>query len=108
MIMCGYSNQLNHSNHDSYTAYDYYDYSNQSNHLNHDSPIPSAFAIMMILIAMLVIMLFLINILIAQLTTTYDSAKQNARLEFDISKALFVTRIENSRFKCLVSNPRHG
>jgi len=58
-----------------------------------------AFAILIILIGLLVIMLFLINILIAQLTTTYERSKDNARLEYDISKALFVTRLENSRFR---------
>ena len=63
----------------------------------------SAFAILIILIGLLVIMLFLINILIAQLTTTYERSKDNARLEYDISKALFVTRLENSRFRTWVS-----
>ena len=64
----------------------------------------SGFAIAMILVSMLVIMLFLLNILIAQLSTTYEAAKENARLEFDISKALFVTRLENSRFRAWVSS----
>ncbi|XP_065070514.1 uncharacterized protein LOC135695372 [Rhopilema esculentum] len=61
----------------------------------------SDFVTVIILISMLVIMLFLVNILIAQLTSTYDDAKANARLEYDIDKALFVTRLENSRFKSM-------
>ena len=62
----------------------------------------SDFVLVIVLISMLVIMLFLVNILIAQLTSTYDDAKANARLEYDIDKALFVTRLENSRFKSMV------
>ena len=59
----------------------------------------SAFVLVIILTSMMVIIVFLVNILIAQLSTTYEAQKENALLEFDIDKALFVTRLENSRFK---------
>ena len=57
----------------------------------------------LILIFMLVIMVILVNILIAQLSYRYERAKQKAIIQYDIDKALIVTRIENSRFKCWVS-----
>ncbi len=59
----------------------------------------SAFVIVIILASMLTIIVFLLNILIAQLSSTYESQLEMAQLEFDIDKALFVTRLENSRFK---------
>ena len=56
-----------------------------------------------ILVNMLVVMVILVNILIAQLSSTYDSAKDNAVLQYDIDRTIFVTRLENSRFTSIVS-----
>ena len=48
--------------------------------------------------------LILSNILIAQLTDSFADVKKNAVIQYDIAKAKFVTRIENSRIRSLVSN----
>eukprot|EP00794_Sanderia_malayensis_P018139 gene18139-19949_t len=65
------------------------------------------FAIIVILSGMMVILVFLLNILIAQLSSTYEERRQNASLEYDIDKALFLTRLENSRFKSMNLRIRH-
>ena len=46
----------------------------------------------------------LLNILIAQMSTTYTQAKKVARLEYDVDRILQLTRME--RFPLLVS--RHS
>ena len=43
----------------------------------------------------------LLNILIAQMSTTYTQAKKVARLEYDVDRILQLTRME--RFPLLVS-----
>ena len=62
----------------------------------------SAFAIIIILGGTLTTSLILANVLIAQLSESYAVSKSNAILHYDIAKLKFVTRMENSRFKCLV------
>jgi len=46
----------------------------------------------------------LLNVLIAQLSHTYDEAKKMAKLQYDIDRALIITRLEHSRFSRFVSN----
>ena len=52
---------------------------------------------------MAVVIVILLNVLIAQLSYTYDEAKSNAKLQFAIDRILIVTRIEYSRFSRFVS-----
>jgi len=51
------------------------------------------------------VIVVLLNILIAQMSTTYTQAKRVARLEYDVDRILLLTRME--RFPLLVSK-RHG
>ena len=51
------------------------------------------------------VLVILLNILIAQMSTTYTQAKRVARLEYDVDRISLLTRME--RFPLLVSK-RHG
>ena len=51
------------------------------------------------------VLVILLNILIAQMSTTYTQAKRVARLEYDVDRILLLTRME--RFSLLVCK-RHG
>ena len=51
------------------------------------------------------VIVILLNILIAQMSTTYTQAKRMARLEYDVDRILLLTRME--RFSFLVCK-RHG
>eukprot|EP00112_Aurelia_sp_Birch-Aquarium-sp1_P007179 Seg1782.13 transcript_id=Seg1782.13/GoldUCD/mRNA.D3Y31 product="Transient receptor potential cation channel subfamily V member 1" protein_id=Seg1782.13/GoldUCD/D3Y31 len=64
----------------------------------------NVFSVMIILASMFVIMIFLVNILIAQLNASYERSAKEATEEYDIAKALFVARLDNSRFRFW--NPR--
>lgn len=55
------------------------------------------------MVSMFVTMVFMVNLLIAQLTSTYEKAYENAEINHDISKALFTSQLDNSRFPWLVS-----
>ena len=46
------------------------------------------------------VIVILLNILIAQMTTTYTKAKRMARIEYDVDRILLLTRME--RFSLLV------
>ena len=46
------------------------------------------------------VIVILLNILIAQMSTTYTQAKRVARLEYDVDRILLLTRME--RFSLLV------
>lgn len=50
---------------------------------------------------MAMVIVILLNVLIAQLSYTYDEAKSNAKLQFAIDRIVIVTRIEYSRFASL-------
>ena len=50
------------------------------------------------------VIVILLNILIAQMSTTYTQAKRVARLEYDVDRILLLTRME--RFPLLVCD-RH-
>ena len=63
----------------------------------------SVFSVIIILASMFVIMIFLVNILIAQLNASYERSAKEATAEYDIAKALFVARLDNSRFRLFVS-----
>ena len=52
------------------------------------------------------VIVILLNILIAQMSTTYTQAKRVARLEFDVDRILLLTRME--RFPLLVSHIWEG
>ena len=48
-----------------------------------------------------IVIVILLNILIAQMSTTYTQAKKVARLEYDVDRILQLTRME--RFPFLVN-----
>lgn len=52
---------------------------------------------------MAMVIVILLNVLIAQLSHTYDEAKSNAKLQFAIDRIVIVTGIECSRFASFVS-----
>ena len=52
---------------------------------------------------MLIISIVLVNILIAQLSNRYAQAEKDAAIQYDIDKAMIITRLENSRVKRWVS-----
>ena len=62
-------------------------------------------SILLMLAYMATVIVILLNILIAQMSTTYTQAKRVARLEYDVDRILLLTRME--RFPLLVSK-RHG
>ena len=49
-----------------------------------------------------VVIVILLNVLIAQLSYTYSEAKKIAKLQYAADVIRNVTRLEYSRFKCLV------
>ncbi|XP_048582080.1 uncharacterized protein LOC5507682 [Nematostella vectensis] len=51
-----------------------------------------------VLIYMAAVVVILLNILIAQLSSTYAEAKKIARLQYDIDRMHIITRLEHSRF----------
>ena len=62
-------------------------------------------SILLMLAYMGTVIVILLNILIAQMSTTYTQAKRVARLEYDVDRILLLTRME--RFPFLVCK-RHG
>ena len=62
-------------------------------------------SILLMLAYMGTVIVILLNILIAQMSTTYTQAKRMARLEYDVDRILLLTRME--RFSLLVCK-RHG
>jgi len=62
-------------------------------------------SILLMLAYMGTVIVILLNILIAQMSTTYTQAKRVARLEYDVDRILLLTRME--RFSLLVCK-RHG
>lgn len=52
---------------------------------------------------MMAVVVILLNILIAQISSTYCEAKKNARLQYDVDRMLIITRLEHSRFHKFVS-----
>lgn len=52
---------------------------------------------------MMAVVVILLNILIAQMSSTYSEAKKNARLQYDVDRMLIITRLEHSRFHKFVS-----
>ena len=55
------------------------------------------------MVSMFVTMVFMVNLLIAQLSNTYNEASETAEVDHDISKALFVSQLDNSRLYWWVS-----
>ena len=51
------------------------------------------------------VLVILLNILIAQMSTTYTQAKRVARLEYDVDRILLLTRMESCS---LLVCTRHG
>ena len=55
------------------------------------------------------VIVILLNILIAQMSTTYTQAKRVARLEYDVDRILQLTRMERFPFLvCELNTPRSG
>ena len=63
----------------------------------------SMFSIAIVLCNVMAFTLILVNIFIAQLSDAYSRANLDAVTRYDIEKAIFVTRIENSRLRYFVS-----
>ena len=63
-------------------------------------------SILLMLAYMGTVIVILLNILIAQMSTTYTQAKRVARLEYDVDRILLLTRME--RFPLLVSHIWEG
>ena len=59
-------------------------------------------SILILLTYMGVVIVILLNVLIAQLSYTYSEAKKIAKLQYAADVIRNVTRLEYSRFKCLV------
>ena len=51
-------------------------------------------SILLMIAYMGTVIVILLNILIAQMSTTYTQAKRVARLEFDVDRILLLTRME--------------
>ena len=56
-----------------------------------------------LLIYMTAVVVILLNILIAQMSSTYTKAKKTAKLQYDADRMLIITRLEHSRFRRFVS-----
>lgn len=56
-----------------------------------------------LLIYMTAVVVILLNILIAQMSSTYTKAKKTAKLQYDVDRMLIITRLEHSRFRRFVS-----
>ena len=52
---------------------------------------------------MTAVVVILLNILIAQMSSTYTKAKKTAKLQYDADRMLIITRLEHSRFRRFVS-----
>lgn len=57
--------------------------------------------IIVILSYMAVVIVILLNILIAQMSDTYNEAKKLARLKYDVQRMHIITRLEHSRLRKL-------
>lgn len=55
--------------------------------------------VLVILLYMVAVVVILLNILIAQMSSTYSEAKKTARLQYDVDRMLIITRLEHSRFQ---------
>jgi len=55
--------------------------------------------VLVILLYMMAVVVILLNILIAQMSSTYSEAKKTARLQYDVDRMLIITRLEHSRFQ---------
>lgn len=58
--------------------------------------------VLVILVYMAAVVVILLNILIAQMSSTYIEAKKMARLLYDVDRMFIITRLEHSRFHRLV------
>ena len=74
---------------------------------NYRISLHSAAVVLLIILHMGCVMVILLNILIAQLSNTYTSAEENAMLQYDIDKTIFLAKLENSRFRKWVSSVGH-
>lgn len=63
----------------------------------------SWFPVVVLLIYMTAVVVILLNILIAQMSSTYTKAKKTAKLQYDVDRMLIITRLEHSRFRRFVS-----
>ena len=63
----------------------------------------SWFPVVVLLIYMTAVVVILLNILIAQMSSTYTKAKKTAKLQYDADRMLIITRLEHSRFRRFVS-----
>ena len=59
--------------------------------------------VVLLLIYMTAVVVILLNILIAQMSSTYTKAKKTAKLQYDADRMLIITRLEHSRFRRFVS-----
>ena len=71
----------------------------------------SVAVIVLILINMIVALIVMVNMLIAQLSNSYENALNEAELQFDIDKYFMVSKLEQSHFRrgvcsCFVSRAR--
>ena len=60
--------------------------------------------VLVILVYMTAVVVILLNILIAQMSSTYGEARRLARLLYDVDRMFIITRLESSRFHRLVSS----
>ena len=63
--------------------------------------------ILILLAYMGLVIVVLLNVLIAQLSYTYSEAKKIAKLQYAADAMRIVTRLEYSRFECLVGTRFH-
>lgn len=63
--------------------------------------------IILIILNMGAIIVVLSNILIGQLSSRYTTAQEDAKIQFSIDKAKFITKIEKSRFRCMNLRMKH-
>lgn len=56
---------------------------------------------------MTAVVVILLNILIAQMSSTYTKAKKTAKLQYDADRMLIITRLEHSRFRRFNLRLRH-
>ena len=56
----------------------------------------------LVLVYMAMVVVILLNILIAQLSTTYEDARKIARLQYDVDRMRIITRLESSRLESFV------
>ncbi|CAH3135142.1 unnamed protein product [Porites lobata] len=63
--------------------------------------------VVLLLIYMTAVVVILLNILIAQMSSTYTKAKKTAKLQYDVDRMLIITRLEYSRFRRFNLRLRH-